>query len=132
MTTFEIVKFVHVTCALVSVAGFALRGSWVLWQHPLHAHPLTRRLPHLVDTVLLGTAIWMLYLWRVSPLQLDWVMAKLVALLLYILLGVGLMRLARTPRQGLLFYLGALLCAGYILAVAITHSPWGPLMWLGV
>ena len=132
MTLFESLKFVHVSCALASVAGFALRGSWVILDHPLRYHRLTRVLPHVVDTLLLGSAAGMLWLWRLSPLQLDWVSAKLVALILYIALGLGLMRVARTGPQRLVFFAGALLSAGYIIAVAVTHSPRGPLLWLGV
>jgi hypothetical protein len=30
MTLFEGLKAIHVTCALVSVGGLALRGTWVL------------------------------------------------------------------------------------------------------
>lgn len=130
-TLFELLKLVHVTCALVSVAGFALRGSWVLLEHPLRMHPLARIVPHVVDTLLLGSALGMLWLWRLSPLQLDWVSAKIIALLLYIALGIGLMRFAPTRRRQWAFFVGALLCAGYIVAVAIAHSPRGPLALLG-
>lgn len=131
MTPFEILKALHVTCAVTSVAGFALRGIWVVRDHPLRRHRLTRTLPHVVDTLLLGSAIGMLWLWRVSPLQLDWVGAKLVALALYIALGLALMRVAGSGPQRWACFAGALLSAGYIFTVAVTHSPLGPLLWLG-
>jgi uncharacterized membrane protein SirB2 len=127
MTLFELLKTIHVACALASVAGFTLRGTWVLRDHPLRHHRLTRTLPHAVDTLLLASAVAMLSVWQVSPLALDWVMAKIVALLCYILLGVGLMRFATTTAQRAAYFAGALLSAGYILCVAVTHSPRGPL-----
>lgn len=128
---FESLKAVHVTCALVSVAGFALRGTWVLLGHPLRDHRLTRTLPHMVDTLLLASALGMLWAWRMSPLDLGWVSAKMVALLLYISLGVGLMRFAVTPLQRVGCFIAALLSAGYIFSVAATHSVRGPLVLLG-
>ena len=131
MGLFAGLKLVHVCCALLSVAGFALRGYWVLTEHRLCQHRLTRVLPHLVDSLLLATAVAMLVLWQVSPQQLPWVVAKILALLLYIALGMTLMRFAKNRRQQLLAYLAALVCAGYIITVAFAHSAWGPLALLG-
>jgi uncharacterized membrane protein SirB2 len=84
-----------------------------------------------VDTLLLASAVGMLWVWQVSPLALDWVMAKIAALLCYILLGIGLMRFAKTGAQRVACFAGAPLSAGYILCVATTHSPRGPLELLG-
>lgn len=127
MTGFDWLKNVHIACALVSIAGFALRGYWVLADHPARSHALTRRLPHVVDTLLLASALGMLWLWQLSPFTVGWLQAKLAALLLYIGLGVVLMRGALNQRQRWGVYLAALATAGYIVTVAISHSPWGPL-----
>ncbi len=51
----------------------------------------------------------------------PWLSAKVIGLVVYILLGVALMRLARTRRQQVLALLGAILCFGYIVAVALTR-----------
>ncbi|RLQ20878.1 regulator SirB [Seongchinamella sediminis] len=128
MTLFTILKLVHVSCALVSIAGFTLRGYWALTDNPWRQARLSRVLPHLVDTLLLGSAIGMLVLWGASPLALPWVLAKILALLLYIGLGMVVMRFAARRRDQLLAYIAALATAGYIVAVARTHSAWGPLV----
>ena len=127
MSLFSLLKLIHISCALVSVSGFALRGYWALMDNPLRRHRLVRVLPHAVDTLLLGTAVAMLSIWDVSPLQLPWVTAKILALLLYIGLGMAVMRFARTAGGRLAAYVAALATAGYIIAVAFTHSAWGPL-----
>ena len=131
MTLFVILKWVHVSCALVSIAGFTLRGYWALTDNPLRQTTLSRVLPHLVDTLLLGSAIGMLLVWGVSPLALPWVIAKLLALVLYIGLGMIVMRFATSRWLQLCAYLAALVTAIYIVTVALTHSPWGPLQLLG-
>lgn len=127
MSLFSTLKLIHVTCALVSVSGFALRGYWMLVDSPMSRNRLVRVLPHAVDTLLLGSAVAMLFIWGMSPLQLPWVMAKIVALLLYIGLGMAVMRFAPTYKSRLAAYVAALCSAGYIMSVALTHSAWGPL-----
>lgn len=125
MGAFDWTKIVHISCAVASIAGFGLRGYWMLTANALLQRRLTRRLPHVVDTLLLASAIYMLVLWGVSPLQLSWLMAKIIALLAYIGLGMVALRFGKTRRVRLLAYMLALLCAGYIVTVAYSKSPWG-------
>ncbi len=131
MTLFALLKLLHVSSALLSISGFALRGYWAVTDNPLRQAKPVRVLPHLVDTLLLGSAIGMLLVWKIPLAALPWVVAKLLALLLYIGLGMVVMRFAQTRRTRLAAYLAALATAGYIIAVALTHSPWGPLALIG-
>lgn len=126
MNLFAALKALHVTCALLSISGFALRGLWAINDDPRRLRRPVRVLPHVVDTLLLASAVGMLVIWRVSPFALPWLTAKLLALLLYILLGMAVMRFTRTRRARLAAYVAALCTAGYILAVAVTHSALGP------
>lgn len=130
MSTFTWLKLIHMSCALLSVLGFALRGYWRLTENPLRSYRLTRVLPHMVDTLLLATAIAMLVQWQLSPLELPWVTAKLCALLLYIGLGMVVMRFAATRQGQLLAYVAALFTAAYIVSVAYTKSALGALVLL--
>lgn len=115
----------HVSSALLSISGFALRGYWMLTDNPLLQRRLTRVLPHIIDTLLLGSAIGMLFLWQTTPLQLPWLIAKIVGLLLYIGLGMVALRFGKTRRQRATAFALALLVAAYILAVAYSKSPLG-------
>ena len=125
MTPFEWLKLTHVGCAFVSITGFALRGYWKLTGNPLLDRRAVRILPHFVDTLLLGSAIGMLVIWQASPLQFDWLVAKICALLLYIGLGMVVLRFGRRQGTRRLAYGLALLCAAYILSVAYTRSAAG-------
>lgn len=115
----------HVGCAFLSIAGFILRGYWMLTDNALLQQRVTRVLPHTIDTVLLGTAIAMLFAWRASPLELPWVLAKILALLLYIGLGMVALRFGCTRRVRATAYGLALACAAYILSVAFSKNPLG-------
>lgn len=130
MSGYFYLKVIHVTCALLSVSGFALRGYWRLLDHPAAQHRLTRVLPHVLDTLLLASAVGMLIIWGISPLAFGWLTAKVLALLLYIGLGMVVMRFAGTQKARRLAYAAALFVAIYILTVAFTRSPLGPLVFL--
>ena len=53
----DTLKLVHVSAVYLSGTGFVLRGIWMLMDSPLLKARLTRILPHIIDTVLLGSAI---------------------------------------------------------------------------
>lgn len=125
MTLFEATRAVHIGCALVSIAGFALRGYWMATSNPLLQRRLSKVLPHLVDTLLLASAVAMLVMWRLSPFQADWLIAKILALLVYIGLGMVALRFGRSRGVRMTAWLAALLTALYIVSVAYTKSPWG-------
>ena len=124
---YDLLKQFHITCALLSISGFALRGYWLLRRDPRLTHPLTRVLPHMVDTVLLVSAVAMLSILRVSPLALDWLTAKLAALLVYIALGMVALRFGRSRRVRIGAFWLALATGLYIISVAYTRSPMGAL-----
>jgi uncharacterized membrane protein SirB2 len=123
-------KLIHVTCAFVSIVGFALRGYWMAVDNPLLQHRVARVLPHVIDTLLLGSALALLMVLHLSPLTQPWLGAKIIALLLYIGLGMVALRFGRSKKIRVSAYLMALLCAVYMISVAYSKSPWGllPLM----
>ena len=51
------IKHLHVTCVILSGLGFGLRGAWMLMDSPRLQHRLARTLPHVVDSLLLGSAL---------------------------------------------------------------------------
>lgn len=123
---FEWLKLLHVSCALLSVSGFTLRGYWMMTDNPLRQRRLARVLPHIIDTLLLASAVGMLVIWQTGPQQLPWLIAKIAGLLLYIVLGMVALRFGRTRRVRVASFALALLTAGYIIAVAYTKAPLGP------
>lgn len=125
MTLLEGLKLTHVTCAFLSIAGFALRGYWMLGGSPLLQGRPAKVLPHVVDTVLLGSAVAMLVVMRLSPFALPWLTAKIAALLLYIGLGMVALRFGRTRGSRVCAWLLALATAAYMVSVAYSKNPWG-------
>jgi uncharacterized membrane protein SirB2 len=118
-----LVKYLHVTCVLISVSLFVLRGVLALMSRPWRQWRVLRVAPHIVDTVLLGSALWLA--WRIGqyPFVNGWLTAKALGLLAYILLGMRALGKNTPQSQRLPFFVAALLTVGYIVGVALTHSP---------
>lgn len=116
-------RMIHITCVAIAAAGFLLRGAWMLRHSPLLDHRLARTLPHVNDTLLLGAAIGMAWIANLNPLHHPWLLAKLVGLILYIVLGSIALRRGRTMKVRALTFAGALFAFGYIVAVALTRNP---------
>ncbi|MCL2344657.1 MAG: SirB2 family protein [Desulfobulbus sp.] len=117
------IKHLHVTCVVLSGLGFCLRGWWMVSGSPRLQARLTRTLPHVVDTVLLGSALMLAWMSGQYPFVKGWLTAKVIGLLAYI--GCGAMALKRAPnRAARLRYLAlALLAYAYIVGVALTRHP---------
>src|SRR5512135_3858152 len=107
---------------MLSGAGFALRGAWMLQGSPLLARRWVRVLPHVVDTVLLASAIALAVMLEQYPLMQGWLTAKLIGLVVYIALGTIALKRGRTRAVRLAAFGGALLVFAYIVAVALTKS----------
>jgi uncharacterized membrane protein SirB2 len=119
-----LIKHLHVTAVALSLSGFVLRGIWMLRSSPLLQARLTKVLPHLVDTVLLLSAIWLAVAIQQYPLVDGWLTAKVLGLIAYILLGTVALKRGPTLPIRLTAWIGALLVFGYIVLVALSKDPW--------
>jgi uncharacterized membrane protein SirB2 len=119
------VKYIHLAAVLLSFCGFVLRAGWMLADSPMLGKRWVKVLPHIIDTALLLSALWLVYLMSLPLLQTDWLLAKIIALLVYIVLGTMALKRARTKAQRLMFALLAILVFLYIVSVALSKSVYG-------
>lgn len=119
-------KHLHVTCVVLTGLSFALRGLLMAIDSPALQHRVARVLPHVIDTLLLVSAIVLAMTLQQYPFQHGWLTAKVLGLLLYIGLGTIALKRGRTRGIRLTALLGALLTYGWIVGTALTRSPsWG-------
>jgi uncharacterized membrane protein SirB2 len=120
------VRTLHVACAAISIAGFAARGALMLADSPLLRHRFVRIAPHVVDTLLLASAVWLAWFLAQVPFVHGWITAKIFALLAYIVLGMVALRRGKSQRVRAVAFAAALASAGYIVWVALTRDamPW--------
>lgn len=118
-------RHLHMGLAFTSGALFALRGAAVLARQRWPLHPHLGRVSAIIDTGLLAAALRLLWELRLNPLLTPWLQVKLAVLPLYIVLGMLALKYARRREAKALCYIGALACYGFMVSVALTHSPWG-------
>lgn len=119
------IKLVHQTAVVLSLTGFLIRGAASLAGARWLASPAARSVPHVVDTVLLLSALVLAWMLRLSPGNAPWLIAKIVGLGFYIGLGMLAMRPARPMVVRVAAWLAALATAAWIVSVALTKNPWG-------
>ena len=116
-------KIVHVSCVAASYALFVVRGIWMM-RESLHLQQRwVKIVPHLVDTLLLASAVALAVMSRQYPLADAWLTAKVAGLLIYIGLGTVALKRGKTRRVRVTAWLAAQAVFVYIVAVAITRQP---------
>lgn len=117
-----VVKHLHITFAVISGSFFLLRGIWMLRSSDMLQRRWVKVVPHAVDTLLLTTALIMVFWSGQYPFDQPWLTAKVLALVAYIALGTVALKRGRTGavRAGALF--AALAVFAYIVAVALTRQ----------
>jgi uncharacterized membrane protein SirB2 len=113
-------KHFHMTCAALSGSLFLLRGVWMLRAPAMLQQRWVRIAPHMIDTLLLASAVGLAVWSQQYPGQQSWLTAKVAALLGYIVLGSIALKRGRTKGQRLAAFIGALTLFAYIVTVAIT------------
>ena len=120
---YPLLKHLHMTLALVSLLLFFYRWLLALGGSARLQQKWLRVLPHVNDTFLLLLGVLLAVTLQMSPGQQPWLMAKLIALVVYI--GLGVMALKCPARsQKVLAGIAALVVFGYMVGAAITKSPW--------
>ena len=87
--------------------------------------PSLRILPHVVDTALLASALWLLSILHLPLLHTSWVLAKVAGLVLYIVLGSVALRYGRSRGMRIAALVASLATVAWIVSVAVRHDPVG-------
>ena len=118
-----IAKDIHVACVIVTFILFFVRGLWMILDSDLLQRKWTKRIPPVIDTILLASAIVLAVTIHQYPFVHAWLTAKVVALLFYIGLGMLALTYGKTKKIRIINWLAAQLCFIYIVAVALTKNP---------
>ncbi len=114
---------VHVSAVILSISGFIFRGILHFRGSDLVKRKWLKITPHIIDTVLIISAIILLIQNGLNLLTTPWLLAKLIALIFYIALGLIAFRFSKTTRVRMLAWSGAILLFAYICTVAVTKNP---------
>ena len=131
MSTYLLLKHLHIAFVTISVVGFFLRGVWMLTDSPWLNRKWVRVVPHVNDTLLLLAAVGLSLELKQYPFVHAWVTAKVIGLLAYIGFGLFALRRGRSKAVRAGFWLASLASFAYIVSVALTRDPRGLLIWAG-
>lgn len=123
------IKHLHITCVVLSISGFCLRGFLHLRKSALARRRWLRIVPHVNDAILLTAAIALTILIGQYPFVDAWLTAKVFGLIAYIILGALALQAGRSPRLRIAAGLAAVFVFGWIVTVALTKDPLGYLSW---
>lgn len=126
-TFYAQIKWIHVWAVVLSGGLLFLRGlaghlgaGWTM------AWPL-RGLSYAIDTVLLTAALMLMSIVHQYPFAHPWLTAKVLLIAAYIVLGSYALKRGATRRQRIGCWVAAIVVYVFIIGVARTHDPLGPL-----
>lgn len=115
-------KHLHLTMVAITILLFLIRAVMLLaWPKGLQKK-LFKILPHVVDTLLILSAVGLLVAMQMNPLHVGWVLAKIVGLLLYIAFAVYAFKKANSLGEKILGLALAGTALIYIAKVALARS----------
>lgn len=114
------IKIIHISCVLLSFVGFFSRGILMARGSSLLQAKLTKIAPHVIDTILLVSAVYLVISSSQYPALFNWLTLKIIGLILYIFLGLVAFRFAKTMPLKITAWLGAMLIFIGIAFIAVT------------
>lgn len=122
MSSYTLLKIIHIATAFISIVGFFIRGIWMMQSSSILQHRWIKIAPHVNDTVLLLSAIALVFITNQYPGPAMWLNAKIIALLVYIVLGTIALKRGKTIEIRIIAWCLAILTFIYIIAVAYSKS----------
>ncbi|MBE9515604.1 MAG: SirB2 family protein [Proteobacteria bacterium] len=114
---------IHISCVIVSFSLFLLRGVWMVRSSDMLRRRWVRIVPHVSDTMLLVGAAGLMSIIDQYPFYDDWLTAKILLMLLYIVFGFFGINHGSARSLRIINVAIALSIFVYIIMVAITHNP---------
>jgi len=118
-----ILKHLHMTLAVMSIALFTLRFVWTLTASTQLKRKWVKVTPHLIDTLLLTLGVIMAVRLHLNPFEQLWLGEKLLAIIAYIFTGYYTLKLARNRTIQIIGYLGAMGWVMLVFRLAMTKEP---------
>lgn len=118
-----LIKYIHLSSVALTLIFFIIRGIWMIRDSELLKKKWVKILAPVIDTILLVSAIALTIKISQYPFVDNWLTAKVLAVILYIALGLVALTYGRTKNIRITAWLCALLCFGYIASVAVSRNP---------
>lgn len=118
------IKHLHLTLVATSLILFVARGFAIMAKQQWVQKKIVKILPHIIDTVLLITGIMLMVVVQQFPISHDWLTAKMILLVGYILFGIKAMK-SESPMKQRSYFAAAVACILLMITVATSKHPLG-------
>ncbi|MGZ4958317.1 MAG: SirB2 family protein [Methylomonas sp.] len=115
-------KYIHLFFVAVLVVSFVGRVMLAEFKPDLLTKKWLKITPHILDSLLLVSGIGLFIQGNWLMADYCWIVAKLLALLLFI--GLGMLAMHKSGVARWRAFAGALVCLLYIVNVALTKQVW--------
>ncbi|WP_334059240.1 SirB2 family protein [Alteromonas sp. S005] len=116
-------KHLHLTAVGLSILFFVFRFIWSQFDATALNKKWVKILPHIIDTVLLASAIWLCVILSQYPFVNAWLTFKVIGVVLYIVFGLFALKKAKTKLSKWGFFVAALVVLMATAMVAVTKQP---------
>ncbi|EKK4013960.1 SirB family protein [Cronobacter sakazakii] len=126
MAAYFAVKHLHILTVVISISLFILRYWWQYHSSPMSSKRWVRIVPHVNDTILLGSGVALVLITHFYPFtpQGAWLTEKLFGVIIYIVLGfIALGRRPRSQQVRWIAFLLGLVVLYIIVKLATTKVP---------
>ncbi|AZP33378.1 invasion regulator SirB2 [Cronobacter sakazakii] len=126
MAAYFAVKHLHILTVVISISLFILRYWWQYRSSPMSSKRWVRIVPHVNDTILLGSGVALVLITHFYPFtpQGAWLTEKLFGVIIYIVLGfIALGRRPRSQQVRWIAFLLGLVVLYIIVKLATTKVP---------
>jgi uncharacterized membrane protein SirB2 len=121
--SYVFVKSLHLISGAMTIAGFVLRGYWMMVQSDKLQLKVTRIAPHIIDTLFLLSGVALVLMLHLNVFSQAWLLAKFTGLIVYIVLGTIAIKRGPTLQTRVIAFVAALAVFAYIVGVALSKSP---------
>lgn len=120
---YTMAKHLHLTAVVLSILLFILRFVWSQFDSNILQKKWAKIVPHIIDTVLLASAIWLCIILSQYPFVQSWLTFKVLGVIAYILLGLVALKWASSALGRWAGFIGALAVLMATAMVAVTKQP---------
>lgn len=121
---YAILKHSHLLIISIAFIAFFIRGVLMMRTSPAANHTLFKIVPHILYTLLIATGVALALELHFSPMQQPWLLAKIIALAVYIVLAVLTFKHPQLAVRKYLWLLSLVVFA-YMASVAVSKNPLG-------
>lgn len=119
MLSYSAFKHSHMLFIAISILLFQYR--FLLKSLRKNIPKILKIIPHINDTLLLISAIALVYMSGFNPLNQPWLLAKIIALILYVVFGI--MAMKSSGSKSVIGYVLATFAFAFMVMTAIQKTP---------